>query len=290
MVGIRTEARVGILICIAVVVLIGGAMFLKGYHPGRRGYLLVTKMSNVSGLTSGSPVTIAGLKVGKVRSMEWAPPFVKVTLWIDSHYNLYQGSVAQIKDVGFMGDKCIEIQPGKDEGMINNGDVIQSKMTTSVYDLPSQAKEMMEEIHGVVSEFQSTMDNESMANIRVSIANARKTTDILQKDIKKILQDFKKVSSQYSEMGSNERNRIQQILQNLDKGSAAMKTTSVKLDSVSSTMEIILSNITRGKGTLGQMVNDDSLYVNLKELTLNLNLLSEDIRKNPKKYLHFSIF
>jgi phospholipid/cholesterol/gamma-HCH transport system substrate-binding protein len=290
MLKIRTEARVGILIFVAVAVLIAGAMFLKGYHPGRSGYLIETKMSNVSGLIEGSPVTIAGLKIGKVQDMEWIHPSVKVKLWIDSRYRLYQGSVVHIKDIGFMGESCIEIQPGKEQDVLGDGDSIQSGSSIGISDLIYESGEMVGQLRGVASVFQSTLDKETRENLRFSIENTRKATDVLQKDLNIILRDLKKVSSQYSEMGTNERDRVKRMLQNLDKSSESLKTTSTKLDSASSSLEVILADIAKGKGTLGKMIKDDSLYVNLKNLTMNLNLLAEDVRKNPKKYLHVSIF
>ena len=185
---IRTEARVGILIFVAVAVLIAGAMFLKGYHPGRSGYILETKMSNVSGLIEGSPVTIAGLKIGKVQDMEWIHPSIRVTLWIDSRYRLYQGSVVQIKDIGFMGESCIEIQPGKEQEALSDGDFIQSGSSIGISDLIYESGEMVEQLRGVASLFQSTLDKETRENLRFSIENTRKTTDALQKDLNIILQ------------------------------------------------------------------------------------------------------
>jgi phospholipid/cholesterol/gamma-HCH transport system substrate-binding protein len=246
MLKIRTEARVGILIFVAVAVLIAGAMFLKGYHPGRSGYLIETKMSNVSGLIEGSPVTIAGLKIGKVQDMEWIHPSVKVKLWIDSRYRLYQGSVVQIKDIGFMGESCIEIQPGKEQDVLGDGDSIQSGSSIGISDLIYESGEMVGQLRGVASVFQSTLDKETRENLRFSIENTRKATDVLQKDLNIILRDLKKVSSQYSEMGTNERDRVKRMLQNLDKSSESLKTTSTKLDSASSSLEVILADIALG--------------------------------------------
>jgi phospholipid/cholesterol/gamma-HCH transport system substrate-binding protein len=89
--------------------------------------------------------------------------------------------------------------------------------------------------------------------------------------------------------------KIDRAIDNLDKFSqnlkdVELKTTITKLNAASDEILTMVNKINRGEGNLGKLIHDDSLYESLLETNAAVQMLLEDIRVYPSRYLHFSVF
>jgi phospholipid/cholesterol/gamma-HCH transport system substrate-binding protein len=95
----------------------------------------------------------------------------------------------------------------------------------------------------------------------------------------------------------------------LSENSGKMSSTSKNLESISDTLSaadiykmisdiktslektsVLVGNLNEGKGSAGQLLTNDSIYSNLNNSLKNLDDLLKDMKANPKRYIHFSLF
>lgn len=302
-VKIRNDFKVGILVLSALVVLYVGIDFLKGsdvFHPARTYYVFY---HNVDGLMASNPVMLNGYQVGLVKHidiMQGAAKPVRVELEVNKSIVISQNGKALLSNNGLLGGKMIVLDPGSGNELAE-GDSIRAAVapgfTTMLEDkaqpMVNQVSHLVKTVDTLVSSFQPTAQR-----------------------LSETLQSVKKLSDASTGVVSDSRNEIHEITQNLQKLSSSLLDAEKQLkgildktnkigDSLSradiagaihslhrSTDQLnqTLNGINEGKGSLGKLLKSDSLYHNLNASTASLNALLGDMKANPKRYIHFSVF
>ena len=93
-------------------VAIFGYLFIQEIPVKKQGYVITILFDNVSGLTRSDPVTVSGMKIGRVREMSLVKNHVAVSVWLDGKIPYPRDSRAGIKSMGMIGEKFIDLQPG----------------------------------------------------------------------------------------------------------------------------------------------------------------------------------
>lgn len=258
---------------------------------------------SIDGLTASNPVILNGLNVGKVRNIELMPEQgnqIKVTFQVKEDIKLTDKSVAVLTDKGLLGSKAIEISlmPGT---LLENHGQVKSKLEKSLAD------EFQEKTDPILRSIDTTLF--SVQELVIQTNEEMKKVDI-------ILTNVANASQGLSQMVATNRGNIDGTLRNLNQFSQSLAEargqllpTMQKLNNFADTLQSLplhrtvananesLSNINRithqmsqGQGTVGKLLYDQSLYVNLNNSTASLNSLLQDLEANPKRYVHFSLF
>lgn len=257
---------------------------------------------NVEGLAVSAPVTISGLVVGKVSSIELVQNTGKliVEIQIKNDFPIAKSSVVNIYEPGLIGGKQIQIVPNlTDKNLAESGDTLQGGVVPGLTALvgerltPLQEKveKMVVSIDAVMADVNSILDEKTKANLRSSIANLNET-----------LAEFKGVAANTNEMLADNKAKISSTLAHADKASANfakisdsiakadLGKTIRKLDATLASVDQIMSDLNAGKGTAGKMLKDETLYTNLNKTSRELELLLQDLRLNPNRYINVSLF
>ncbi|HID96084.1 MAG TPA: MCE family protein [Candidatus Latescibacteria bacterium] len=292
-----TEAKVGLVIFIAIALLILGLLFLSDYHLKGGGYTLRTTLENVRGLEEGDPVTVAGLKVGKILRMELKEGRVVVILWLKGNVRLPQGSVARVQSIGTLGEKSIEILSGLGPDLLKEGDTIPGRYQPGVVELATAIEQASQELRVTLSQFRSTFDERMQEDIRGSLSEIRemaremrKAAAVNSRELEAILGNLRTTSRELSQLSGSQRERIENLIGSFEESSEALRGAATKLSRSSGYLESILGRIEKGEGTLGKLSTDDRLYNNIEALTRDLHGLVKDFRENPRKYIHLELF
>jgi phospholipid/cholesterol/gamma-HCH transport system substrate-binding protein len=310
------EFKIGIIVIISLALLYWGFNFLKGedVFSNERTFLAVYK--DVGGLNKSNSVTINGLTVGHVRNMYFSndgKSNVVIELIIRNSIPIPKNSIARIASSDLLGSKIVEIVLGDSPYFAESKDTLMSDVETSIKEEVSrQLKPLKNKAEGLLVSIDTVI---TMLNDLFSKTN----TDNISRSVAHIAGSFEnleKTTSTLDDLMTEEKNRLERILINVESVTLNLKNNEEKLNNIfanfsaisdtlakarfSETLQNVyttmneLSDISKkinsGEGSLGMLVNDDSLYVELENSSRDLKLLLEDIRLNPKKYLKFSVF
>lgn len=314
--GLSKEFKIGAVMLAAVAAMIIGVQYLKGSDIFNRSKTFYGIYDHVSGLGVGSPVTINGFKVGQVKNIELyrkMPGKVLVTMVVTNReFEFSRDSKARIESMDLMGAKTISIRFGESTALAQNGDTLATAMEAGLMDevnaqiapLKLKTESMVASIDSVMTVMESILKEDAQPNLEASFVSMRKTLESLERTsnnldgllssesarLKSIMRNVESITANFS--SNNDQ------LNNIIKNFSSLTDTLVQADiasvvtnaarAVETTTEL-MQKVNLGEGTLGMLINNDSLYTNLASASMNLDLLMEDIRLNPKKYVSFSI-
>ena len=273
---IKTEAKVGIFVLIALILLffmtlkISGVKKIKG--EGKVYYL---KFTNVSGLVEKAKVEIAGVDSGWVEKIGLTPDgYAKVKIKLKPDIKIRENAKAYVRSYGFMGEKYIELFPG------NKGKILpQNSLITNTYSEKSIA-EVADKISVAVDEFSKFMKN---LNETMNGIGKNKLKDIVN-NFDNFSNSLAQFSSNLNGILSKNQKKIQNMLDNFDNFSVALNRYTHKIsplfDNANKTFKNlaqITEKINKGEGSLGKFVNDSQLYTELNDSLKNLKKISFDL-------------
>jgi phospholipid/cholesterol/gamma-HCH transport system substrate-binding protein len=314
---IRREVRIGLVVLIAFALFLWGVNFLKGKNLFVKERILYAEYDQVNGLEVASPVILNGFKIGQVEDINFKPGDVKgkllVTLLIKNQIKLPSDSRAHIFSSDIVGSKAIELRLGSATDFLESGDTIATSIAASLQEevsiqmlpLKAKAESLIQSFDSVLAVIQYVFNEGTRENLTRSFES-----------IKLTIQNLESTSYNIDTLVAGQRTRLGAIISNVESISANIKMSNDKLTNiitnfseVSDTLAaldfartIYLTNnsladlnfavnkIKSGEGTLGMLVNNDTLYNNVRASAAELDRLLEDLRVNPQRYLHFSVF
>lgn len=310
------ELKIGLITIATIVAFIWGYNYLKGkdlLHQQRTFYVVY---NNVSGLMKANSVTISGLNVGQVNDIYFKdgnPNKVVVELIISNNIGIPANSIARIYSSDLLGSRSVNIILGDSPIMAISGDTLKSETQKSIQEEVNQmvqpiirkAGSLMGSMDTVITAVGDVFNYETRENLIRSIEGLRNTIGNLESSTETIDTLFTSQKGRLSRIIANVESITFNLKQNNEDLSRIISNASLISDTIaksnlSSTLKNLdqtvehFSTVTKkiqdGKGSLGMLVNDDKLYNELETSSKQLNRLLEDIRLNPKRYIHFSVF
>jgi len=279
-----------------------GYSFLKATPLFNNSKIFYAVYDHVGGLQPGTQVSINGLNVGNVNNITFknGSGNLLVTFSVDSNFEFSKNSVAELYDTGIIGGKGIQINPVFDGApAARSGDTLTSNSKPGLTDLLQQKlAPLQSKIEGAVSNadsllinFNDVLDEETKRSLRESIQGLNVTVQSFQSSaatLNTLLADNKqKLDSSITNI-----NTITTNFSALSDSIAqvGLSNTIRSLETTIGNLDKMLAKIESGEGTLGKLVNNEELYNNLSEASKELDLLLQDFRLNPKRYVNVSVF
>jgi phospholipid/cholesterol/gamma-HCH transport system substrate-binding protein len=304
--NISKEVKVGILGIIGLVLLYYGFNFLKGtdIFSSTKEYKLIFK--DVMGLEVSNTVSYNGVQVGRVSSVtpNYEKDEVDVVVALKKEVTVTDQSEMILADDGLVGGKILILKINPGQPLAANS-LIKSKVqpsllgsVTEVLDPTMQKVDsLMSNLIGLVVEFKHSGDA-----LKVLLASATQTTTGLNgmvasnsKNLNTITGNAALLTADLNRVVKDLDAQLKPILANATKFTDSLSTielasTMTKLDATIGEFQGIVAEINNGKGTIGKLTSNDSLYTNLNNTAESLNKLMVDLKENPKRYVHFSLF
>lgn len=280
----KQEIKVGMLVIIALAVLFGGMLWLTGRSVGGQGRVDVLALfSSVSGLTNGDPVMISGVQVGRVSNVHLeATGRVVVTLDIEERVRPHTDASAAVRALDFLGSKFIAYDPGTADAMLPADSLIEGTQET---DLASNA--------GDIAASASRLFDQSdamLTQVRATMVAAQQALDVLARigrgplvgEAESTLVVVRSAASRIDSTLGNP--AIGKSIDQLDELTTNVNEMAAGLAVATNSLGRILTKMDSTGGTMGRLMNDSTLYVDLHETLTQLKLLLEDIRLRPGRY------
>jgi phospholipid/cholesterol/gamma-HCH transport system substrate-binding protein len=296
------EIKTALLFIFGISLFFIGFSYLKSNDVFVSDRLFYGIYDNTEGLLNGTPVTINGYEVGSVENSELMFPSGKifVTFRVENDFPFSKNSIAQIYESGLIGGKALAIIPAFDNAAdAEYGDTLQTSVAPGLTDLVNEKLSPLQEkiesmiVHAdsVLISFKNVMDIERQEALRQSIDQFNDTTAALTT-----------LTNALSSSVNDSDGALYNTFDALARASenAAAITDSLKqaplaasirmLENSAVNLTAITTKVNAGEGTLGKLVQSDSLVNALNETNLQIQLLLQDMRLNPKRYVHFSLF
>ena len=299
------ELKTGIVAVVVIALFIWGYNFLKGqdlFSANARHFFV--EYNNINGLNEASSVTINGLKVGKVDEIRFNDNpdkkgnlIVKISL--DTDFNFSKNSIAKIYSASLMGGQNLAIVPKYDGEIAKSGDYLKGEVESDIFSSvgeklnPIQAKlenvlvgadSLLIGINQVLDEKSRKSLNRSIQGLEGTIYDVRKTlasVNTLLADNKgnlnATLANTKKITDNFSKVSD-------------DLAKANLGESVKKLETTLANVNTLLADMKSGKGTLGKLMTDEKMYTNLTNASKEMEELLREMKLNPKRFVHFSLF
>ena len=306
----------GLLGIVILVVTYFGIGFLKGSQLFKDTGKYYVYYDRVDGLNTSSLVLVNGYKIGKVAKIELLPDKdckLLVTLELQNEFPIPDSSVAAIVSTDIMGTKGIEMHFSDKTTYHKPGDFLIGKtqenlkdqisaevlpVKRAVEDLVVEITDVIDIISGVFNEDTRKNLEESFASLRNSLVHLEHSVghldNIMAKetdDIVDILANVKTLSDSLAASSDEINDFINNISTFSDTLVALNLTRTVnEVNSVVAKVNEVVDRVNRGEGTLGELIKDNTLALQVENATMNLDKLLTDIRVHPKKYINLSVF
>ncbi len=314
---IAKEVKIGFIFAAGLVILVWGINFFKDRHLFSNSRIIYAVYSHIDGLTAANAIVIHGMKIGQVDDVYFTHDTsqqIVVRMIIDNKQVVIpKNSIARIITSDIMGARSIEIILGNDYNhVINNKDTMLADVQTSLMDvfskelspIKTKAEGLIVSIDSVLAVVKAIFNKKTQENLSASLESINNTLNSLEHTMAqvdnwvandgKLNKIFGNIESITTNIKTNNDN-ITKVIQNFSNisDSLAKANFAATITSANKTLadvNTIISNINKGKGSVGMLLNNDSLYNGLSNTATDLDLLMKDLKENPHRYLHFSIF
>ena len=297
----KNEIKTGILVVLGIGLFIFGFSYLKSNDIFVSDRIFYAVYDDVEGVVKSTPVTVNGFPVGSIQDISFFKNnslLVKFRVENDIKFSI--NSIAQIYETGLIGGKALAIIPANDNSRVAvYNDTLVSSVAPGLTELVNEKltplqeniESMIVSANNVLDKVNAIFDDPTRANLRTSVSDFSETI----KDLKETSKMIKSV------MKSNKLSIDQTITNVLDISTdlseisktinqSELSTTMKNFKNSSEGLSRVLNNINEGNGTISKLIDNDSLFRNLNDASKSIDLLIEDIRLNPKRYIHFSVF
>jgi phospholipid/cholesterol/gamma-HCH transport system substrate-binding protein len=283
---------------IGITILYLGFNYLKGIDFFSSSTKYYAVYNNINGLNVSNPVFINGFAVGRVSRIELLQPAQdKVLVELDLKGNVILGdsSFATLNS-DFLGNKSILINTGDLNKPLESGDTLIAVLDKGITELLTEsAQPVANSLESTIKKINAILDNLSgnSGKINSIMENIESTTRTLQYTIRQTGTNFENLSLKFQEVGDTlnyTASLTNQSLRNMSVFTDSLKRIEInktlkEIDQAVAGLNEAINSFSTSQGTLGKLMNDDSLYVNLNQAAVNLNDLLIHFNENPKHFL-----
>jgi len=321
-VNVKQEISVGALTLVGLAVLILGFKYLKGDNVFTRERSFVVNFSDVTGLYESNAIMANGHEVGRVKdiSMSKDPRYqVLVTLQTSEDIFIPDDSKFKIISVDLLSKKGIAIEMGKSKQQVREGVVYPSEPTTDMFaeisnsltPVTEKAAKLMDSLNFVITDLHNAIGRGEASALKQTFAEVNTTLKTANHSLQSVTSILDKNSGKINNIVTN----ADSIIANFNILSGKLASNSAKIDNIVANAETLTGNlskvdlektvnditktiqdvnklltqITDGDGTISKIIKDEGLYNNIDSTISSLNFLLQDLQKNPKRYVHFSL-
>ena len=311
---ITNETKIGILAVAGVAVLIIGFNFLKGKNLFKKPKYIYAVYEDIQGLTKSNPVVVNGLQIGNIAGINGGKDLrrIIVTVNLTQEVNIPKNSLAVINP-SLLGSITLEIKLGNSNIYLKGGDTLLTTLSGGAFDealkminpVLYEVRNATKSLDSVLNTIAGVFDPVAKSNIKSILQNLNTTTasfasssislqNLLDPKTGSLSKSLENVNAFTNNLAANN-DKLDSIMTNANKASENFanidfQKTLTALDSTINEFKAGIKKVNSTNGSLGLLLNDTKMYDNLTATSNKINILLDDIRVHPKRYLSISVF
>ena len=314
---ISKEFKICIVVVCAIAAFVWGINFLKGSNIFSHKYYLYAVYPKIDNLIPANPLLINGYKIGQVNEIslfqQGGKSKVLVKFLLTEDVKIPKGSMAKAISSDLLGSKAVEIIYSDETQFVKSGDTLiagaeegfKESLDKRIAPIQAKAENLISSMDSVMTVVSLILNNKTRENLDKSFESVRKAIITLEQTayklddlvgseklkISSVLSNLNQITTNINKNGQ----RIDNIISNVSNltdslAKAQLKDAIANANKSMQELDVLLAKINQGQGTIGKMMKNDSLYNNLNKSSEDLDKLLKDLRLNPERYIHFSVF
>ncbi|SEC16896.1 phospholipid/cholesterol/gamma-HCH transport system substrate-binding protein [Maribacter dokdonensis] len=295
------ELKTGIIVIGGILLFIMGFSYLKSTPIFDNSKTFFAVYPNVGGLQSGTTVSINGFSVGKVNDIRFLDERgnLLVTFTVGNDFKFSKNSTVELYDTGIIGGKGLQIKPIFDGAPAQSGDTLKTETRPGITDLAQQKlNPLVRKVESAISGADSVLVNVNS----VLDENTKKELKEVIGGLNELITSLNGSASTLNTVLAGNEEKLNASFENFEKltanfaklsdslNAAGLGRTLASLESTMANLDQLTAKIENGDGSMGLLMNDKELYSNLNNASRELDLLLQDFRLNPKRYVNVSVF
>lgn len=295
------EIKTGLIVIMGILCVIFGYSFLKSTSVFDNNLTLHAIYDDVGGLQTGTSVSINGKSVGAVNDIKFkdASGQLLVTFSVNRDLLFTKQSTVELYDTGLIGGKGLRINPVFEGTPVADGDALSTTTKASLSEVADQ------KLSPILEKFESALTDADSVMLNVNAVLDKKAKRDLRQaigDLSTLMSDLKGAGNTLNALLKNNESKLDNALGSFEKltsnfeklsdslNNAGLGRSLANLETTMANLDRIMAKIEKGDGTLGKLMKDEALYANLNNASRELDLLLQDFRLNPKRYVNVSVF
>ncbi len=297
---------IGLIFVLCGVAFVAGLLYIQDISIKKSKYTFTVMFENVQGLHVGDQVDMLGKKIGTVTKTRFMAQKIAVELAIDNSFSfsIPIDSKIEVKSEGIIGSKFISITPGYNrKDYILPGTIVEGLREFDLTEITPDIVPMTQDLSAFARQLKAILGKEEGDKIRLTIKNIESFTAQLdslisakdKNNFQTTMKNLRDVTAELKEGINKEIDKLDQMLNSFkavtDKSDelsttiSELRKSSESFSSATQKLDMLLTKMENGEGTLGKLVNNDTLHENMNSLVNDVKALVQDFKDNPTKYM-----
>lgn len=300
---IKTEAKIGLIVAATLLLVYWGINYLKGRNVLKRTDVYYTVFQDIKGLDISAPVILNGYKVGLVTDIDFAKKSLEnivVSFAVEQNIKLPKGSLVELTSTDALGSKALNLNISNNSAFFQYGDTLKSAYVPDLMSTISKEIGLLDstirEIKKTITSVNLFLDENTINDLKYTVEKLKSSSNLIENQLKggDLSKSFNQLELFISNLNANSE-KINSIFANLENvtDSLAKANISRMIETTNESLSqanLLLSGINEGKGSLGLLATNDSLFINVNKSIESLDILLKDLNQNPHRYVRFSVF
>lgn len=291
------ELKVGLLVLVGAAILVFAIWLAKGYRYGQDFYSVSVVFPEVGALASGDPVAVSGVSKGKVKDIELYKGGVLVIMDLSTDVALWEDARFVVKNIGLMGERFVAVKTGIGEKPLDLSQPAQGTFDAGIPEVMGMMGDVIQEMRELVSKLEQTVISpgtlDKFSNTITSLQRLSARLDsTAQKNVPRIdstVSNFAALSNALKKGIDRNRPHLDTTIENFDQAGRRLIALVADIEEASARFKSFATDLDESEGSLRLLMEDRRLYDDIRRTTQNLDSLVSDIRRDPRKYINFSV-
>jgi len=292
-----TEFKVGLTVLLALVIFVGGLLWLKGFRLRTSRYTVQVMFPNVGTLDVGDPASVSGVTKGEVAAIDLQGGEVIVGLYMSNDVSLRSDATFTIRNIGLMGQRFVDVRTGYSPHPLPLDVPADGFYDTGLPDVMGAMGRMTEEVRDLIHAVRSTIGSDTaLAKIQAISASLERVTSQTaelieehQDAVSQTVEDLRGAAGSLRRTLQENEGRIARTVDRFDSAAVRLGLFAARMDTLSGQVRDVVDELRTGDGTLPRLIHDDQLLRRWEATADELDALVGDIRDHPGKYLKVKV-
>lgn len=292
--GRLNEVQVGLVTIIAIVVLVGGMLWLKNIDLRKGSRMYQADFAKVEGLRVGDKVQVRGIRMGDVTGMQIMPQAVRVELRLDETARLCEDAIVILGEKGIVGEVVIEVDPGTGKP-VDEGHIFAGRSAGTIAAMTDAAGAAIAEMRTLTNQVTALLEEvrkegkvvETLEQANTTLVKVDHMVEQNHEDVRVILTDLRASTTAMRKL--MESGRLDDALAGTAAAAQTADSLMVGLRTTTNRFNSLLAKLDEGGGSASMLMNDPSLYTRTDSTLTAVQRLLDDLRRNPKKYFKLNV-